>query len=93
MKVRIRLDVGEYERFVIAKFFHPAGQGRDGIRLRATRAQVQRYVRAAIRRAVDDQAREMAGRSRAAARRLKDGVTGGVEPLPEPTEQQRDLQW
>ena len=98
MRVRLTLEVDDHQRFVIAKFFAPAAAGKtDRQRTRATRAQVKRFVLAALRKAVKDQAQELPSRrSRTIAQRLENGSrkranTG--ELLPAPREEQRPLQW
>lgn len=94
MRVRLALDVSEHERFVIAKYFAPASDAGsvDRYRLRATRKQVQRFVRAAIAKAVKDQANDLPARSRSAARKLAEGRSA-VETLARPKEEQRSLRW
>ena len=95
MRVRLTLDVNDYQRFVVAKYFQPAGSGADKTRLRATRKQIRRFIEAAFRTAVQEQARELPSpRSRAAAERLK--LPRGhreQETLPPPKEQQRSIPW
>lgn len=95
MKVRLLLEVGDYERFVIAKFFSPAAVAgtADRTRLRATRAQVRKFVRGALRLTVRDHAQELRSmKARATAKRLEAGAVP-EEMLPAPKEQQRSLVW
>lgn len=73
MKVRITLDVDEYERFVIARYFGAAAADqKDRARPRATRAQCRRFARAAVRSMVREQAAGLYGRARTTAQRLLD---------------------
>ena len=94
MKTNLTIDVDEHARFVIAKFFAVAASaGIDKTRTRATRAQVRRFVNAAVRTAIKDAERDLRPRSRAAARRLADPSQRTREMLPEPRDQQRNIQW
>lgn len=86
MKVHMVLDVGAYERFVIAKYFHDAKRGR------ATRLQVQRFAKAALRSAVREQAEMLHGRAKGTAQRLGNPADDS-ERLAEPREKQRSLAW
>ena len=73
MKVRVTLSVGDFARFIIAKYFGKPDLGgmRDLTRTRATRAQVRRFAVAALRSAALEQVESMRGKTRAAAERLR----------------------
>lgn len=90
MKVRLLLDVGDYERLVIAKYWAPVGKGLDRTRTRATRAQVRRFVLASLRSAVKEYVAMLPERSRTIARKLADRTETGEAPevLREPQEKQ-----
>lgn len=94
MRVRLTLDVSEHERFVVAKYFAPASEAGsvDRYRLRATRKQVQRFVLAALAKAIKDQTNDLPARSRSAARKLAEGRPP-TETLAPPKEEQRSLRW
>lgn len=94
MRVRVTLSVGDYERFVIAKYFSRAARPDtpDRRRRRATRVQVRRFVRAALEKAITDQARDLPTRTRTTARRLAQGRPPR-EALPPLKEEQRSLIW
>ena len=73
MRVRIVLDVDARMRYVISKYFAPAAtEARDKTRTRATRRQVQTFVKAALCMAVRDREAALRGRARARAARLAD---------------------
>lgn len=93
MKVRLLLEVSEHDRLVIAKFFGAASlEKRDKVRRRATRKQVQRFVRHALGAVVKDHALLLRGKSKAAAARLASGAdVVAPEPLPEPAEKQLSM--
>lgn len=93
MKTRLLIEVSEHDRLVIAKFFAAAAtEKRDKVRRRATRKQVQRFVKHAIASVVKDQVLLLRGKSKAAAARLASGEdVVAVEPLPEPAEKQMTL--
>lgn len=91
MKVRLVIDADEHARFVIAKYFAPVGDARDRVRRRATRAQVRRFVLAALRTHVREQAGNLGGRSRGAATRLSTGADAESETLRPSREQQLSL--
>lgn len=94
MKVRVVVDVGDYERFVIAKFWAPVGTAIDKKRSRATRAQVRRFALAMLRRAVKDHERDLAPRSRKSATRIAAGAPPqAVEQVPAQNDNQRRLTW
>ncbi len=86
VKVWMRLDVGAWERFGIAKYFKKRGVAR------ATRLQVQRFAKAALRSAVREQAEMLTGRALTTAQRLGRPRAEG-EVLAEPREKQRSLAW
>jgi hypothetical protein len=90
MKVRLTIEVGDRARFVVAKYWAPVSSGADRTRTRASRAQVRRFIEAALRTAINDQAAALRGRSRATAKRLAEPK---VEPetLREPAEQQMSI--
>ena len=91
VKVRLTLDVGDYERYVIAKYFGEAStEVKDRERYRATRKQVTRFTYAALRSAVRDQKERLRGRQRTIAQRLADGKAVG-ETLAPPRERQLAL--
>ena len=93
MKVCLTLDVGDYDRYVIAKFFAPVETTAAGkSRLRATRSQVRRFAQSALATAVKMQAQDLPSRSRSTARRLEAGTARVHETLPPPSEEQRHLQ-
>jgi len=95
LRVRAAIDVGEYERYVIAKYFSVAATTEtEKTRTRATRAQVRRFLNAAIRGAVDEQSALLLNRAQGAATRLKN-PRGHVVPerLREPDEKQRRIAW
>lgn len=93
MKARLTITVGDYERFIIARYFRlPNGKRRT----RATRMQVKRFVLAALRSAVREQAEDILdARGKAMAQRLQTPTDDapGVEFLTEPREKQRSLTW
>jgi hypothetical protein len=93
MKTRLLIEVGDHERYVIARYFGAAAvHVRDKKRPRATRAQVKRFVEAALRTAVKEQADRLRSRARATARRLAEGrPVPEAETLPEPAEKQDSL--
>lgn len=98
MKVRITIDVDDYARFVIAKYFAVAAakDTTDGQRVRATRAQVKRFLTSALKTAIKEQEDGLRGRTRGAARKLREGKSDGpvVEPLrPSTSEHQQSLRW
>lgn len=94
MKVHLVLDVGDYERFVIARYFAVAAiEKRDRKRRRATRAQVKRFVSAALKTHVKEVARELRPRSRAAATRLATPSPETPEVIAPPKELQQNLSW
>ncbi len=95
MKVRLTLDVGAHERYVVAKYFAPAAKDgtADRRRLRASRAQVRRFVAAALRSAVRDHVERLRGKSRGTAHRLEAGAGGDGETLTLPPSPQRSLEW
>lgn len=88
MKVRLTIDVGAFERFVIARYYESGAKARS----RATRQQVRRFALAALRSATVDRAADMRGRPGGAARRLLAKAKAGelpyrearrLDPLPE----------
>lgn len=92
MKVRLTLDVDAQARYVIARYYRTPSEKR----VRATRAQVKRFVQAALRSAVREWADDFPdARSRAVARRLGTPTNdaAGAEFLAEPREKQRALCW
>ncbi len=93
MKVRLTLDVGDFERYIIAKYFSRAPeQANDKRRLRARLKQVVRFAQASLRAAVKEQAANLRARERATAQRLASPVS--EEPaLVRPSEQQPELAW
>ena len=95
VKVLLGLDVDDYARYVIAKYFVPAATTKqDKLRARASRAQVRRFVEAAIQTAVRTQQQSLRKRYLTTAARLAEGrqrVT--VDLLPPTAEEQRSLQW
>lgn len=86
MKTWVMLDVGPFERYVIAQYYAPV----DGKRTRATRAQIRRYISGALASMTRDQVSEMTGRRRATADRLR-GVELERPRLAPPTEHQLSL--
>ncbi len=96
MKARVLVEVGDYERYVIARYFAAAAtERRDKTRTRATRAQVVRFVRGAIRSAVREQRDALPSRRmRAYAKRLQEAAPAmGADELVPPVEQQPSLAW
>lgn len=93
MKVRLALDVNAFERFIIAKYFRPAASDPvDKTRTRATRKQVKRFVTAALKSAVKEQAQDILdAKGRAVADRLRLPKSEYVEFLSEPKEKQKGL--
>lgn len=96
MKVRLVLDVNAFERYVIARYFRPVAINAiptDRTRTRATRKQVRRFVTAALKSAVREQAQDVLdARARTVADRLrlpKGHCTD--EHLTEPKEKQKGL--
>lgn len=89
LRVWVPLDVTQYERFAIMKYFQPV----DPIkRRRATRKQVKAFAVAAIKTAVEERVAMLKGRSKAAATRLKvDAPPKLDEQLSAPDESQRML--
>lgn len=95
MRVRLALDVDEQARYIIAQYYKPVDPVRtkaDKTRRRATRKQVTRFVLAALRTAIREQAHELPALARTIARRLGDPAIDG-EVLAEPKEKQRTLAW
>lgn len=93
MRTRLTLDIGDYERFVIAKYFSRAPeQPNDKLRTRARRKQVVRFAQAALRAAVREQAENLRGRERTTARRLANPQVKDEE-LVRPDERQPTLAW
>lgn len=90
MKVCLTLEVDEFTRFVIAKYFAPVSSKR---RNRATRKQVAAFTRGAIRAAVLEHMTVLRGRPLATAARLRDGAPAlePAEELRRPDEVQRQL--
>ena len=87
MKVRLMLDIDDHTRYVIAKYYRAAiissdAPRGDRTRTRATRAQARRFVVAALRRCVINQARDLDARSRAVAKRLLGPEAVSAETLP-----------
>ena len=95
VKVRLLVEVGDYERFVISKYWAPVSAGIDRTRTRGTRAQVRRFISAALKSAVKEQASAFRGRTRSAARRLQqpEGHRTTESLLREPDEKQQALTW
>jgi hypothetical protein len=95
MKTRLLIDVGDYERYVIARYFAVAPtSARDQRRPRATRAQVKRFVQAALRTAVREQVTQLRQRQRTTAARLAEGRSvAAPEELVDPPEKQPSLAW
>lgn len=82
MKVRFCIEVGDRDRYVIAKHY------RSG-RARATRAQVRRFVVGALTWALREQADALPRRSRAKAASLPEAPAR--EAMRPPAERQMDL--
>lgn len=79
MKTRMLVEVGAFERYVIARYFSAS----DGVsRTRATRAQVRRFVAAAVQAQVRDLAADMRGKQRGTSDRLR-LARDGASPAPE----------
>ena len=94
MKVRLSLDVDAYTRYVIARYFRlPYETTSKKRRVRATRAQVRRFVLAALRTSVHEQAGELDAMGRTIAAKLMTPIDDGpgIEFLAEPREKQRNL--
>ena len=92
MKVRFLLDVNAYERYIIAKYYRtPVIVNGSKQRTRATRVQVQRFVRAMLRSTLNDYEHDLDARGKAVARRLKLPKDPALEVLSEPSEKQRAL--
>jgi hypothetical protein len=94
MRTRLTLDVSAFDRYVVARYFAVAATDRrDKVRTRATRAQVKRFVQAALRSAVKEQAALLRGRrSRGTVARLQVALQS-AEELVAPVEQQQSLAW
>lgn len=89
MKVRLTLEVDEFERFVIAKYFAPVTDKKTS---RAPRKQVMTFAKGAVRSAVLEHVTILRGRPHATANRLKDGSPKPItEELKKPDESQRPL--
>lgn len=94
MKVRLALDIGDFERFVIAKYYSGAASAdRDKIRRRATRKQVTRFIHAMLRTSTRGLAANLPAKSRAAARKIETPLSGFSETLALPDDDQRSFPW
>ncbi len=96
MKARLLIEVGDYERYVIARYFAVAAPDAKGKkRTRATRQQVIKFVHGALKMAVTEQREALRGRQRAHARKLAESPspTTKHDDLARPAEQQPSLAW
>lgn len=92
MKVQISLSVGDYERYVVAMYYRPASiKPVDRTRTRATRVQVRKFVQAALRSSLKEQADALCGKQRRHALRLSDSADHVSDLLIQPRERQLSL--
>lgn len=96
MKVNLSVDVDDRDRYTIAKYFALCSEvPADRTRVRATRAQVRRFLKGALRSAIKEQVANLRGREKATAARLAEGPRAVVETeeLKPPREKQESLVW
>lgn len=92
MKVRMVLDIGETERYLIATYYRDHGETPQRGRRRATRAQVKRYVEAALKLALRERRDAANGRTRTIAARIALGaVLDAGEQIKRPSERTGNL--
>jgi hypothetical protein len=92
MKVRMTLDISEAERYLIATYFRDHGEVAQRGRMRATRAQVKRYIEAALKLALRERRDGANGRTRTIAARIALGaVLDAGERIERPAERTGNL--
>ena len=94
MKVNLTHTIDDWERYVVAKFLAPASTTRvDKERTRASRAQLKRFIRGAVRTAVLAAERQLPMRQYRRASKLRAGDLKEARALKLTDDQQRALQW